>query len=108
MIARIEITVTANHQEGFTAAELTCLFNEERHFIGRVFELQDGWHYELSSTVGKWGISAEQFIDDVERAKKTLQPYVNRQGINPPDRLSAAEFSLWLLMKGGGHESTVG
>jgi hypothetical protein len=48
---RIKITITGNHVDGFTAAELWCVNEDEEHFIGRVFEQEDGWHYDLLSSV---------------------------------------------------------
>jgi len=35
---RVEITITGSHLDGFTAAELWCITEDEEHFIGRVFE----------------------------------------------------------------------
>ena len=99
---RVEITITGSHLDGFTAAELWCITSDKEHFIGRVFEREDGWHYDLMSSVAELGISHDRFIMEVESAKEALRPYVNRKGTNPPTDLSAAEFSLWLMMKEDG------
>ncbi len=95
----VRITIAATVLDGFTAAELWCVTDDQEHYIGRVFEQEDGWHYDLPSSVADIGISHEQFIAEVERAKEALHPYINRKGTNPPGELSAAEFSLWLMMK---------
>jgi hypothetical protein len=70
--------------------------------IGRVFEQEDGWHYDLLSSVAEIGISHDRFVMEINTAKEALRPYVNRKGTNPPIGLSAAEFSLWLMMKEDG------
>jgi hypothetical protein len=85
---RVEITITGSHLDGFTAAELWCITEDEEHFIGRVFEQEDGWHYDLLSSVAELGISHNRFTMEVERAKEALGPYINRKGTNPPTGLS--------------------
>src|SRR5215831_16280777 len=97
--AKVEITITGSHLDGFTAAVLWCITQDEEHFIGRVFEQDDGWHYDLLSGGSRVGISHDRFILEIERAKEALRPYLNRRGTNPPTELSAAEFSMWLMMK---------
>jgi hypothetical protein len=96
---RIEITITGNPVDGFTAAELSCITGHERRFVGRVFEREHGWHYEIVSTVSSLGISLERLVSEIDKAKEALRPYVNRMGVNPPPGLTMAEFSLWLLAK---------
>jgi hypothetical protein len=96
---KIEITVTANSVDGFTAAELTCISGDERHFLGRVFEREDGWHYETVMNENSFGILLEPLASDIDKAKEALRPYVNRMGVNPPPGLTMAEFSLLLLAK---------
>ena len=99
---RVEITITGNDADGFVAAELWRVTEAEVHFIGRVFEREDGWHYELPSSIDVVGMSHDSFIIEIGRAKEALEPYVNRKGTNPPDGLSVAEFSLWLMTKSDG------
>jgi len=98
----VEITITGSHLDGFTAAELWCITQDDRYSLGRVFEQEDGWHYDLLSSVAELGISHDRFIMEIERAKEALRSYVNRKGANPPTDLSPAEFSLWLMMKEDG------
>ena len=66
----VEITITGSPVDGFNAAEIWGVTAEE-HFIGRVFEQEDGWHYDLLSNVAEIGMSDERFTMEVERAKFT-------------------------------------
>jgi hypothetical protein len=56
---RVEITITGLHLDGFTAAELRCISDGQMYLMGQVFEQEDGWHYELSSSVAELGISRD-------------------------------------------------
>jgi hypothetical protein len=40
---------------------------DQEHYIGRVFEKEDGWHYDLLSSVADLGISHDRFIVEWKR-----------------------------------------
>ncbi|MEE8371200.1 MAG: hypothetical protein V3R73_03560, partial [Sphingomonadales bacterium] len=55
-----------------------------------------GWQLELDThSVGR--TREEEFGLALALARKTLQRYVNRRGEDPPEGLTAAGFSLWLM-----------
>jgi hypothetical protein len=61
---------------------------------------------ELGPTVEWFGSAVESkspaLTAAVEDAKLGLLNYVNRQGLNPPEGLTRAGLSMWLLEKGDG------
>jgi hypothetical protein len=82
---------------GLTVAQID--FGEQP--VALVFESSDGWHIELSpaETVS---FPLDGFTSAVAAARERLSCYVNRRGESPPEGLSAAGFSLWLMEKSDG------
>jgi len=69
--------------------------------IAVVYAIVDGWHVETLSS-GLADQYSEELSAAVEQAKSGLQHYVNRLGINPPEGLSVAGLSAWLMEKDDG------
>ena len=77
---------------GMTIAEID--FGEQP--VASVFESPGGWHIEISPSE-TISFPLDGFVSAVAAAKERLSRYVNRRGENPPEGLSAAGFSLWLM-----------
>ena len=82
---------------GLTIAEID--FGEQP--VASVFESPDGWHIEFSPVETAW-FPLDGFLSAVAAARERLNCYVNRRGENPPEDLTAAGFSLWLMQKSDG------
>jgi hypothetical protein len=77
-----------------TEAEIS---DEKGNYVAVVFESEDGWHVELSRNIRPEEV--ESFNAIVDRAKSDLSHYLNRKGLNPPDDLTVAGLSLWLMQQ---------
>ena len=82
---------------GLTVAEIE--FGDQ--FVAVMFESSDGWHIEL--TPGETAsYPLDGFVSAIASAREGLGHYVNRRGENPPEGLSSAGLSLWLMQKSDG------
>lgn len=92
-----KIQVCGDVSKGFTVAEIDF----EEHPVGSVFETPGGWYIEISPAKTAC-FPLDGFLSAVGVARERLSCYVNRRGENPPEGLSAAGFSLWLMQKSDG------
>lgn len=91
------ITLIGNVDECRAECEIS---DENDTIVAVVYEADDGWHLETLKPV-----QAEELDDfnaTVAAAKQNLSLHVNRLGANPPEGLTAAGVSLWLMEKGDG------
>src|SRR5690349_2765768 len=96
------ITITGSHLDGFTAAELSWTTADGEWLLGRVYERPEGWAVEIFSDEVSREVPLEALVVHLEKAREALLPYVNRVGLNPPDGLTPAGISLWLMTKSNG------
>jgi hypothetical protein len=66
--------------------------------IAEVCDTDHGWQIEYTSQTGE----SDELTKAVEKAKNRLLQYVNRRGNNPPEGLTRAGLSLWLMEKSDG------
>jgi hypothetical protein len=92
-----KISVCGDVTRGYTVAEID--FGDQP--VASVFETVDGWHIEFCSTEAT-SFPLDAFSSAVVAAKERLSCYVNRRGESPPDGLTVAAFSLWLMQKADG------
>jgi len=97
----IQLTVTGQPFDGFTAVEL----ERGEELIGRVFELVTGWNVELRELER---LLEPEVIQAVLAAKQRLLVYVNRTGAGMPDGLSVAGASAWLMQRSDGKGLSAG
>ena len=71
--------------------------DDEGNYIGRVFELDDGWYINLEDLAMIEDIKVRTLIQE---AKSKLTRYPNRKGAEFPEDMSIGAISLWLLEKG--------
>lgn len=96
------ISILGNVQDCRTEAEVSCVSADGSYEeIATVFETADGWQVRIydETLAGELG---DVFDAAIERAKESLRDYVNRLGLNPPDGLTMAGLSLWLMEKSDG------
>jgi len=98
----LTITITGNHLDCFTAAELSLVSTDTEIQIGRVFERPDGWKCELFANAAPRVLPLDELVSHLQMAKEALVPYVNRTGVNPPSGLTPVTLSLWLMTKADG------
>jgi hypothetical protein len=91
------ISVCGDVSKGYTVAEID--FGQQP--VASVFEDSDGWHIEIFPADAS-SFPLDAFLCAVAYARERLSLYVNRRGENPPDGLSAAGFSFWLMQKSDG------
>lgn len=91
------VSVCGDTTKACTVAEIS--FGEQ--LVASVFESPDGWQIELyPSNTACFALDA--LLIALNTAKERLSCYVNRRGENPPEGLSVAGFSLWLMQKNDG------
>ena len=96
------VSILGNVQRCRTEAEVACLLTDGSSVeIATIFETASGWQVEihneeLAKELGNLLYAA------IEEAKEGLRHYVNRLGENPPEGLTAAGLSLWLMEKEDG------
>lgn len=91
----VEITITGGWADGFTAAELA----RDGRILGRVFELQTGWHVQLEELEL---LRDTAVVSAMLEGRDKLRHYVNRTGAGMPEGLSAAAASMWLMQRDDG------
>jgi hypothetical protein len=67
-------------------------------FVAVVYELDDGWKVDLCGDLR--GLDFGQFLSALQRSKEEISRYPNRRGGSPPDGLSRAAYSRWLMEEG--------
>jgi len=89
-----QIQICGDVDRGHTVAEITY----REHAVAGVFETPDAWHIETFASA-ETALPLEDFLSAVAAAKESLSPYVHRRGENPPEGLTRAGYSLWLMEK---------
>jgi hypothetical protein len=82
--------------DGYTSVEV-CHGDA---LVAVVYELPSGWKVDLYQSPG--GMDFGEFVKALHAAQTRLLEYVNRRGENPPEGLTRAGFSLWLMEKADG------
>ncbi len=96
------VAVLGDVQQCRTQAEVSRVLTDgSSHLIASVCETTSGWQIEIhdENSTKELGNLFDAAIRD---AKARLQHYVNRFGENPPDGLTLAGLSFWLLEKDDG------
>ena len=89
-----DVSFLGNIQDCRTEAEISYSRpGGSSEVIAAVWEDDDG------GLVAELG---DVFLEAIENTKRRLQRYVNRRGTNPPEGLSPAGLSLWLMLKDDG------
>lgn len=92
------IQVIGNPDDGFTSAEIYASDNPE-NYIGRVFELSNGWYVQVDDLACLQG---SDLVKTIIETKDELLHYVNRKGSEFQEDASRAEISLWLMQRDDG------
>src|SRR5579862_4841591 len=92
-----KISICGDVTKGYTVAEIS--FGKQP--VAFVFETSDGWQIDFCA-VEATCFALDSFLSAVTAARERLSRYVNRRGQSPPEGLSAAGFSLWLMQKNDG------
>ena len=90
------IQVVGVVDDGYTSAEV--YYGDA--LVAVVYELATGWKVDLIEAAR--GMDFGEFIKTLHRAQTLLGEFVNRRGENPPEGLTRAGFSLWLMEKADG------
>lgn len=98
-MSRYEIAICGNVGQCRTEAEI-CLPGSFDP-IATVFETTGGWHTQVHDR-GSAKKLGEALDRAVAEARAELGDYVNRLGENPPEGLSVAGLSFWLMEKSDG------
>ena len=93
--------IVGNPDDGFTSAEIG---DESGTYIGRVFELEDGWYIHVDEPEL---LINQEIIEAVIAAKADLLHYINRKGADFSDEWSRAKASLWLMQRDDGKGFTI-
>lgn len=88
-----KILIIGDPHDGFTSASLE---DKTGNYIGRVFELEDGWYIHLNDFNMLEEIELRALIQE---AKTNLMKYPNRKGAEFPEDMTVGEISLWLIEK---------
>ncbi len=92
------IQFIGNPDDGFTSAEIYAADDLE-DYIGRVFELSDGWYLQVDDLTSLQNLD---FVQTIMETKDELLHYVNRKGAEFPEDASRAAISLWLMQRDDG------
>ena len=96
-MSRYSIMICGNIGECRTEAEITRDSDHGREvFVALVHESAEGWHEEIFDQPAG-DDEARQLAAALARARESLVQYVNRRGDNPPEGLTAAGLSFWLM-----------
>ncbi|MBX3398012.1 MAG: hypothetical protein KF873_04675 [Gemmataceae bacterium] len=88
-----QIQVAGVVDDGFTSAEVS--YSDET--VAVVYERADGWRTDLFHSPR--GLPLPELLTALQSAQDRLSRYVNRRGENPPEGLTRAGMSLWLMEK---------
>jgi hypothetical protein len=88
-----QVQLFGDVSRGITLAEIEF---SDRPLVASVFEGPDGWHIEITSPATA-SFPLDTFLMAVAEARERLSGCVNRRGASPPEGLSPAGLSHWLL-----------
>ena len=91
-----QIQVVGVVDDGYTSAEVY----KGDTLVAVVYELPTGWQADLLQSPR--GLDFGEFVEALHAAQARLLEYVNRRGENPPEGLTRAGLSLWLMEKADG------
>jgi hypothetical protein len=92
------IQLVGDPDDGFTSAEIYTT-NDLEDYLGRVFELSDGWYIQADDLAILNNLG---FVKTILEAKDELMHYINRKGAEFPENASRASISLWLMQRDDG------
>ena len=96
-MSRYSIMICGNIGECRAEAEITRDSEDGPEvFVALVHESAAGWQEEIFDQPAG-DDDARQLTAALARARESLAQYVNRRGDNPPEGLTAAGLSLWLM-----------
>lgn len=90
------VQVVGMVDDGYTSAEV--YYGDD--LVAVVYERPDGWKTDLFRSPR--GIPLPELLTTLESAKARLSEYANRLGERPPDGMTRAGMSLWLLERTDG------
>ena len=96
MNQQYSFTVVGNPDDGFTSIEIN---GAEGNYVGRIFELEDGWYINLRDTNS---LKDPTLVDAILEAQKELRHYVNRKGAKTQDASTIGNASLRLMQRDDG------
>lgn len=95
------ISILGNVQSACTEAEIS---SPDKSGIDSVWavvsDTKSGWH--VTFIEAGFSLSLETVVSALKAAQEALKHYVNRRGENPPEGLTVADFSMWLMEKDEG------
>lgn len=91
-----QIQVLGVADDGYTSAEV--YYGDA--LVAAVYELPDGWRSDLFQSPR--GLPLSELLASLQAAQTRLSVYVNRKGVNPPEGLTRAGMSLWLMEEADG------
>lgn len=96
------VSILGNVQEVRTEAEIECgILDGQSKLVAVAYESADGWITEvLDEALAQE--PDEEFAAAISQAQDSLNHYVNRLGENPPQGLTSAGLSFWLMEKDDG------
>lgn len=91
------VSIIGNVREVRTEAEIERgILDGASALVSVVYDSANGWITEVTDEA-----LAEEpdkdFLDAIAQAQESLSHYVNRRGEDPPEGLTAAGLSLWLM-----------
>jgi len=95
------VTIVGNPDDGFTTAEIS---DGNGTYLGRVFELVDGWYVQLDEPER---LRDGDLVETIVEARTALLHYVNRKGAQFPEEWTVAAISLWLMQRDDGKGFTI-
>lgn len=99
---RYKHTIVGNPDDGFTSAEIE---DEAGTYVGRVFELEDGWYVHVNQPEQ---LRDREVVEAIVAAKTELLHYVNRKGGDFSEgEWTRAGASLWLILRDDGKGYTI-
>jgi hypothetical protein len=101
MDSEFQVVVVGNSQTCRTEAEVSRLTaTSGADFLAVVYESPDGWQVESDDPEVRGSGALRDSV--LVAGREALEPYVNRRGDRPPEGLSVAGLSLWLMEKADG------
>lgn len=92
MSSKYRYVVCGNPDDGFTSSEI---YKGEK-YIGRIFELDDGWYININEFET---LKDTKLIEFIKKVQEDLKHYVNRKGGELPKDMSVAGIALWLMQR---------
>jgi len=97
---QISSAVLGNVDNRRTEIEIVVLLpdSQQEYVWATVYDSPEGWRVEFPPLPVRLELRLDDINSELESARETLSHYVNRRGENPPDGLTRAGFSLWLMI----------